>query len=152
MIVLPFYTRSYQDLYTVPSIKMRPHSRMTVRYNLKQSVHSVWFVLYTRKQSLLLGEFENMVIYLIYNALWFLHWREVLLCMWCECFYCYQFCRKIDSAYWKLILSAWHPIRWQLTSVSFKLLHVVFLQFEQLIYQFCHISADYILYFFINYK
>ena len=40
------------------------------------------------------------------HALWFLHGREVLLFMWCECIYCYQFCRKMDLAYWKLILSA----------------------------------------------
>ena len=36
------------------------------------------------------------------HALWFLHGKEVLLCMWCECL----FCRKMDLAYWKLILSA----------------------------------------------
>ena len=30
--------------------------------------------------------------------------------------------------YWKLILSAWHPIRWRLTNISLKPLHVVFLQ------------------------
>ena len=51
----------------------------------------------------------------------------VLSCMWCECFYCYQFCRNMDLAYWKSILSAWHPIHWGLTSVSLKPLHVVFL-------------------------
>ena len=62
------------------------------------------------------------------HALWFLHGKEALLCMWCECFYCYQFCRKMDLAYWKLILSAWHPIRWRLTNISLKPLHVVFLQ------------------------
>ena len=67
------------------------------------------------------------------HALWFLHGKEVLLCMWCECFYCYQFCRKMDLAYWKLILSAWHPIRWRLTNTSLKHLHVVFLQLYKLL-------------------
>ena len=47
-------------------------------------------------------------------------------------FYCYQFCWKMDLAYWKMILSAWHPIRWRLTNTSLKPLHDVFLQFNML--------------------
>ena len=33
------------------------------------------------------------------------------------------------TAYWKLILSDWHPIRWWLNNISLKHLHVVFLQY-----------------------
>ena len=44
------------------------------------------------------------------HNLWLLHGWDVPLFMWC---YCYQFCRKMDLAYWRLILCAWHPIRWR---------------------------------------
>ena len=37
-------------------------------------------------------------LYTLY-ALWFLNGNELLLCMWCECFYCYKFCEKMDLAY-----------------------------------------------------
>ena len=37
-----------------------------------------------------------------HHALKFLQGREVLLFMWCECLYCYQFCRKRDSGLFEI--------------------------------------------------
>ena len=64
------------------------------------------------------------------HALWFLHGREGLLYMWYECFYCYQFCRKMDLTYW-ILMSDWHLIHWRLANISLKHLHVVILQLSR---------------------
>ena len=46
---------------------------------------------------------------------WFLHGKDVSLLMWYTCcIYVTYFVRTWIMAWWKVILSVWHPIRWRL--------------------------------------
>ena len=119
-------------------LKFHPHKNVTKTHNTKgqkenissmlsyvwQPCFSVLIVYWcsiqeNRHIACEMNVWQVNAVYILWKKRWFFIYStfvldiftNVPLFMWCEC-YCY-FVGKWIMAYWKLILSAWHPIRWR---------------------------------------